>query len=235
MIYVISDIHGHQKQFNDILHQIAFSESDELYILGDVVDKGPDSIPLLKQIMEMPNAKMLMGNHDQMMLDSLTYVENKDDPWDDNYEKHLWYRNYGQATEEAFNLEPSETQGTILKFLAGLPFSFDITVNGKDYKLVHAAPIELFDKYGKYAYRNETRYVLWHRFEPLDEIIPNKVLIYGHTPTMHYQDCIPAKIWYGDNRIDIDCGAAYKGRVACLRLDDMAEFYSDTQENLDEL
>ena len=44
------------------------------------------------------------------------------------------------------------------------------------------------------------------------------------------------RIWYGNGLIGIDCGAAYptgmnpKGRLACLRLDDMKEFYSEETE-----
>ena len=37
------------------------------------------------------------------------------------------------------------------------------------------------------------------------------------------------KVWFGDDMIGIDCGAAYdfRGRLACLRLEDMEVFYSD--------
>jgi hypothetical protein len=37
------------------------------------------------------------------------------------------------------------------------------------------------------------------------------------------------KIWHGGQMIGIDCGSGYPdvGRLACLRLDDMKEFYSD--------
>ena len=63
------------------------------------------------------------------------------------------------------------------------------------------------------------------------------MLIFGHTPTLDYQYDSPMKIWYGNNRIGIDCGSGFSevpgdsysefGRLASLRLDDMAEFYSE--------
>ena len=47
-------------------------------------------------------------------------------------------------------------------------------------------------------------------------------------------------IWFGKGLIGIDCGASYpegedpwsgrRGRLACLRLDDMKEFYSEEKE-----
>ena len=39
------------------------------------------------------------------------------------------------------------------------------------------------------------------------------------------------RIYHGSGRIGIDCGCAYpEGRLACLRLDDMKEFYSEPEE-----
>ena len=65
-------------------------------------------------------------------------------------------------------------------------------------------------------------------------------MIFGHTPTVYYQSDDPLRIWYGKNRIGIDCGSGFpdkphinfpiQGRLACLRLDDMKEFYSEEAE-----
>ena len=48
MVYIMSDIHGRKDRFDDILKQINLTKNDTLYILGDVVDRNPDSITLLK-------------------------------------------------------------------------------------------------------------------------------------------------------------------------------------------
>lgn len=39
-----------------------------LYVLGDVIDRFPDGIEILQELMAMPNVKMLLGNHEYMML-----------------------------------------------------------------------------------------------------------------------------------------------------------------------
>ena len=39
--YVISDIHGEYDKFLDLLQKTGLREEDTLYILGDVVDRGP--------------------------------------------------------------------------------------------------------------------------------------------------------------------------------------------------
>ena len=89
MIYVISDIHGNQRRFDSVLRQIALQPEDTLYILGDVIDRHPDGIRILRRIMAAPNMKMLLGNHEYMMLKALTTEDSNRD--------HLykWYWNGG--------------------------------------------------------------------------------------------------------------------------------------------
>ena len=49
--YVCSDIHGQYSLFLKALDRIGFSESDHMYIIGDVIDRGPDSMALLRDVM----------------------------------------------------------------------------------------------------------------------------------------------------------------------------------------
>ena len=72
MIYVLSDIHGNMENFKSILKQIDLQPEDTLYVLGDVIDRYPDGIKIIRMIMAMPNVKMLLGNHEYMMLVALT-------------------------------------------------------------------------------------------------------------------------------------------------------------------
>lgn len=72
-----------------------------------------------------------------------------------------------------------------------------------------------------------------------------RIIIFGHTMTDHFRGRrYPMEIWYGKGLIGFDCGASYpegidpwlgrSGRLACLRLDDMKEFYSEELEIEDE-
>lgn len=47
MTYVMSDIHGCYREYREMLEKIVFSDADTLYILGDVVDRGPQVAELL--------------------------------------------------------------------------------------------------------------------------------------------------------------------------------------------
>ena len=46
MRYVISDIHGEYFLFLELINKIGFDDSDELYVCGDVIEKGDDSVKL---------------------------------------------------------------------------------------------------------------------------------------------------------------------------------------------
>ena len=69
--YVVADIHGEADRFHAMLEKIRFSDEDTLYIIGDVIDRGPDGIKLLQEIIHTPNMVMLLGNHEYMMLQYL--------------------------------------------------------------------------------------------------------------------------------------------------------------------
>lgn len=56
MTYCLSDIHGEYELFMRLLEKIKYSDSDNLIICGDVIDKGRASVRLAKTIFDMPNA-----------------------------------------------------------------------------------------------------------------------------------------------------------------------------------
>ena len=67
MRYIISDIHGCKKQYLELLEKIKFSDQDHLYILGDSVDRGEQSIEVLRYIMKQKNVTYIIGNHDYIL------------------------------------------------------------------------------------------------------------------------------------------------------------------------
>ena len=50
--YAISDVHGMGHLLDQMLEKIAFSEADRLYVLGDLIDRGPDPAGVLDLAME---------------------------------------------------------------------------------------------------------------------------------------------------------------------------------------
>lgn len=234
MIYVLSDIHGNMRRFDSILKQIELTEEDTLYILGDVIDRHHGGIDILLRIMAMDNVKMILGNHEYMMLRAIGHPY--DDNWSDGYAMQHWYSNGGEPTHFAFQQLNEILQKKIVEYLKSLPLSVDVVVLDKRYKLVHGAPQEEYKNDSKYI--NATHYAVWKRIEQNGVSNREYTLVFGHTPTRHYQANYPMEVWYGQNCIGIDCGCAYPeaiasfclGRLSCLRLDDGFVYYSDENE-----
>ena len=69
--YVTSDAHGHLRPLDRVLARISPGADDTVVVLGDMVDRGPDPLGVIKLVRSLPNARVLMGNHERMMLDAL--------------------------------------------------------------------------------------------------------------------------------------------------------------------
>ena len=233
MIYLLSDIHGNERRFCSILKQIRLQPEDTLYVLGDVIDRHPGGLRILRRIMAMPNARMLLGNHEYMMLRALG--QPYDDNADDGRAMEHWYRNGGKVTHDHWKRLRKTVRAEMLSYLRNLPLSMDLEYNGTAYKLVHGGPAEAFDHDPKY--KNPSHFAVWKRWEMEDAWPEGYTMIFGHTPTRYYRDTAPMEVWKQENRIGIDCGSGYPegpenslsayGRLACLRLDDGKVFYSE--------
>lgn len=70
MIYLVGDLQGCCNPFERLLQTIDFSPSrDHVYVLGDLVNRGPDSLGVLRRLRELGNsATCLLGNHDLHLL-----------------------------------------------------------------------------------------------------------------------------------------------------------------------
>lgn len=239
MTYVMSDIHGNMRRFESIMKQIELQADDTLFVLGDVIDRHPDGIRILRRIMCMPNVKMLLGNHEYMMLRALGRPYDLYEQTDELFvaeQQQLWYQNGGYVTHKHWKRLRKELREEIINYLHSLPLNYDIEVNGHHYKLVHGAPIEEYEYFRRY-YPNPTHFSVWKRWRFFEEQHGDYILVFGHTPTMDYSFPELMEIWYGNHRIGIDCGSGIPegnshpysefGRLACLRLDDMKEFYSE--------
>ena len=71
--YIFTDIHGCKKSFLALLDQVGPTTADEIFILGDYVDRGPDSKGVIDTIWKMQSdgytITCLMGNHEAITLD----------------------------------------------------------------------------------------------------------------------------------------------------------------------
>ena len=196
--YAITDIHGCSQTFRRLLDRIGFGPADELYLLGDYIDRGPDSLGVLEHIWQMQERGLeiycLRGNHEEMLLDALRHRQS---PWD---------------------YSPRRRDRTrVTDWIEGLPYYLEIP----GYVLVHAGlgfeeRNPLFD----------TRAMLWARDweRTLDrEWLGDRVVLYGHTPrpAAAVADEVKEMEETGLACLDAGCAMPYvgMGSLAALNLD----------------
>jgi serine/threonine protein phosphatase 1 len=167
-------------------------KKDELYCLGDYVDRGPDSKGVIDFILELREqgftVHTLRGNHDQMMMDAQKNPESFKD----------WLRNGGSTTLQSFHVESyDELDSKYKRFFYETQYYIE---TGK-YILVHAGLNFRYDNpfEDKHA-------MMWIRGFSVDEKkLEGRIIVHGHTP-------IPWEIIQtqnGQQVIDIDGGCVY--------------------------
>ncbi len=232
--YVIGDIHGEYDQLRTLLDKMKFSDGDELYIMGDVVDRGPNPIKALQFLMTLPNCICLVGNHEVMAVKCLKLMKQEitDEFLASLQEEDMqylldWMRNGAQSTMKEFRGLSVEDREEILDFIGDFEISAELTVNGTDYVLVHAGLGPNFNK-DRLLEDYTLPELVWYRADYEVPYYENKIVITGHTPTQ-YISCNPnpGYIYRGNSHIALDCGACSpKGRLAGICLETGATFYA---------
>ena len=143
--YVISDIHGQYDMFMELIDKIDLKQTDTLYVLGDILDRGPHPIKVLKKLMEMPNAICIVGNHELMALECLEIlmkeitdmsIEELDEEMLDNLV--TWQYNGSKSTIDEFSELGSDEKQDIIDFIKEFLIYEEVAVSERDYLLVHA-------------------------------------------------------------------------------------------------
>lgn len=197
--FAISDIHGCNTTFQALLDKIAFSTSDELYLLGDYVDRGPESKEVIDHILHLQKeaytVRCLWGNHEQMMQKALAEDATEG-------EMHHWLLNGGLETMNSFTAAYPE---------GDIPDHYQLFFNQlhdylevDNYILVHAG---LNFRHTDPLTDRES--MLWVR-QWYDNIrhdwLQGRIIVHGHTPVgkphIEAQNFGPA--------INIDAGCVYK-------------------------
>lgn len=223
--YVISDLHGERERFHRLLEAIRFSDADTLHILGDIVDRGPEPITLLREILAAPNMHLLLGNHEYMCLQYYS-------PEATELDLRRWDRNNNAPTKQGLAALTEGERETLFAQLRALPVHEQLTVNGREFYLVHGFP------------GGTVHDEVWGRPEPdTPAPIPGVQVIVGHTPVCCLgrdeaeEDAYNLElarrgehmtIFHAPGFWDIDCGCGYDipdKALACLRLEDLEEFY----------
>lgn len=222
MRYLISDIHGCYEEYRELLEKIHFSQNDTLYVLGDAIDRGPEPIRVIQDLMMRENAVYLVGNHDYMMLSCLKKLAVE--ITEENCETHLasedllnyfyWIQDGGRITSDQFRTLPREEQQDILDYVSDAGIYEVLEERGDELVLVHA---------GIRGFREEKELDDYDFFDFIYERTdysrryyqdPHKILVTGHTPTLLIHPDGRPQIYRGNGHIALDCGCVFGGNLA---------------------
>ncbi len=194
--FVISDIHGCTNTFkNLLLNVLQIDKSDRLYLLGDYINKGPDSkgtIDFIFHLMDMGyNLNCLRGNHEQYLIDGLN----------SSREEITFLNRGGRQTLESFGVDNiRQIPAKYLKFINSLTHFIET----ENYILVHAGLNFDMDN----PYNDEYSMLNIRDMEFDTKKTGGKCIIHGHVPTP-YPD-IEYALKSNNNHISIDGGCVYE-------------------------
>ena len=207
---------------------------DALYVLGDVIDRGPDGCKILLDMMGRPNVIPILGNHEFTAAVCLPWLleEVTDCPLANLDDTRLaalqeWIVNGGGPTlRELQGLSRAE-RGDILDYLWEMELYAEAEAGGRSFVLTHAG-LDHFSP-GKPLDDYELEDFLFCRPKPNEAFWPDRYLVYGHTPThlLRAQMGQPLSddILRCGKQIAIDCGCGFDGILGCVCLDTMEAFY----------
>jgi len=206
-IFAIGDIHGCISHLNKMMMQLDIdSRNDTLVFMGDYVDRGTDSKGVIDTIIEirksLKNVFCLIGNHEQMFLNY--YREQKDE--------ELFMQNGGLKTLVSYGFNQSgikhlHVPDNHMEFCTNLQPYYETD----SYIFVHAGL-----RPGVPLVEQSVDDLIWIREEFINSSCDfGKVVVFGHTILSFTTPII------NDNKIGIDTGAVFGGKLTCIELPEM--------------
>jgi serine/threonine protein phosphatase 1 len=212
--FVATDIHGCLRTFRQLVEEeLRLHPTDTLYLLGDYVNKGPDSAGVLDYIMQLQAAgyqvPCLRGNHEQELLATIHGTPNANNMWKSNAEREMVLASFGVT-------QPADIAPHYVAWMSALPLELELP----DFVLVHAGydfalpPADM---------RRDTHSMLYTKsfvFDP--SRLGGKRLLHGHVPTPVAE--VKANVAAKAGAIGLDTGGVYRHNpelrhLAALNLD----------------
>lgn len=188
----IGDVHGHYDGLMRLWEAIAPGPSDEVYFVGDLIDRGPKSSQVIEFVQHHASG-CVRGNHEQLLMDSfigkgvnLSTLQG-------------WLYSGGQATLSSYG-GAIDVLMEHLDWMKSLPLYIDL----KDLWLVHAGvnphlPISSQSSY-ELCWIRDT----FHSSET--PYFTDKLILTGHTITFTFPGVEPGQLVQGRGWLDIDTG-----------------------------
>ena len=224
---VIGDIHGGLKALIQVFERAALSAHDRLIFLGDFVDGWSESSQVVEYCLNLEKTNpcvFIKGNHDEWCEDWLR-SGNPDSKW-------LFHG--GAATVESYRSIEEKRKLKHLEFFERMRY---YVVDEHNRLYIHAGFTSMHGPEQEFYSSNfGWDRTLWEMALTMDKRIRKDSLLFpkrlklfqeiyiGHTPTTNYKVDTPMQ---GCNVLNIDTGAAFKGRLSVMDIDSKEFWQSD--------
>jgi serine/threonine protein phosphatase 1 len=171
--WAIGDVHGCIQTLEKLLQKLNLQPGDQLFLVGDYINKGPDSLGVLRRLKQLPQKGIQLyavrGNHEQTFLD-------------------LWaQKQEAKQTGESYDLrekllspdllnETDEPHSGLVAWLKTLPYFLELDhyfIVHSNFNYEHEDPF--LDAYGMMHSRSYVTDPTW---------TGDKVILHGHTPVV---------------------------------------------------
>ncbi len=188
----IGDVHGHYDSLVALLEAIAPGKEDNVYFLGDLIDRGPKSAEVVELVIKN-NYHCLRGNHEDMLLD---VVGNGQQMSMEGFQ--AWLYSGGYATISSYGNSIPQNH---VDWMRSLPYYLDLG----DIWLVHAGLNP------RLSLEEQTPdQFCWIRddFHSIEKpYFEDKLIVTGHTITFTIPGVEPGYLAAGPGWLDIETGA----------------------------
>ena len=229
MTFVASNLYGRMDKFEKLIKKINLKDSDILYILGNIVDFGENSIELVNELSAQYNVYTVLGEHDYkayLLLSEFDRIIREGGAPSVNFSKEMieWCQNGGQSTLEAFKDADTDEKEGFLDYLSDLPVFEEVTLkNGKEFVLT-CRGIDNFDKNTDlYDYELDDFMNGYLDIEKTD--FDNKTMIGGYVDYEHTPAGRAGKVNAKNNNIALACDMSENDDVVCICLETNEEYY----------
>lgn len=189
-VFVVGDLDASYSKLEDELNKVGFNaQQDQLISLGDVIDRGRDSVKLIKYLQDI-GAHMVLGNHEHMMLEALLSR--------DSYAMRMWMQNGGKWHQS----EPIQTLIEMCKWLKQQPLALKLAYKGKTIGISHTLPPTWSWEHFPGDSAACSTSLLWDRERFTKR---NHNINHGVDFSLHGHNSTPEPVWIG-NSYHIDTG-----------------------------
>lgn len=224
--YCFTDLHGCYDLWSQIKNYC--DETDTLYFLGDAIDRGPDGVVLMEELLKDKRVIYLKGNHEHMAASCISDYLHGDTEF-----LLFWFADGGRPTWDSLSLWSDDPLVDLVEKLNNLPEYINYTnTKGQKIFLSHAGTnIDKSKEEMKVAEKTTLPYI-WgrnHIFENWNKAkeYENWYVIHGHSPVQWLSSILhqPIKteiLTYADgHKIDLDLGSVDSGKAVLFDLDEM--------------